>query len=120
MVHVLVAEEQLAALEQALQNMQDLTVQIARGTSDAPVLTSLDLEVVGSDRPGIVQQVARALAAQGANVEELFTEVQSAPMSGEVMFHAYIKVGLPEGLNADQLGEALESLSDDIMVTIVD
>src|ERR1043166_7129384 len=46
------------------------------------------LNLVGQDRPGIVQQISRALAQNGANVEELETELSSAPMSGETLFKA--------------------------------
>jgi len=40
------------------------------------------LEVIGSNRLGIVREIAYALAAQGANVEKLATECSSAPMCG--------------------------------------
>ncbi len=118
MVHALVPAEQVEQLESALQAIEGLTVQLAKGSNEVVALQTVNFDVVGSDRPGIVQQVASVLAAQGANVEELVTDVQSAPMSGEPMFHAEVRVGLPDGLDADQLGDALESLSDDIMVTI--
>ena len=53
------------------------------------------LEIVGQDRPGIVRQIAGALAGQGVNVEELRTECQSAPMSGETLFKAEATVSIP-------------------------
>ena len=47
-----------------------------------------DLEVVGSDHPGIVRDVFKALAAAGVNVEELSTKTTNAPESGRLLFEA--------------------------------
>src|SRR6185436_16382660 len=83
-----VPSERRAALEQALTKLNDLTIvvradEVKTGAGE-PRLASL--EVVGHDRPGIVLEITRALAAHGANVEELATECVSAPMSGEMLF----------------------------------
>src|SRR5687768_8460256 len=55
-----------------------------------------ELSLVGQDRPGIVRQIAEALARNGVNVEELSTETSSAPMTGETLFHTQAEIHLPE------------------------
>ena len=76
------------------------------------------LEIMGQDRPGIVRQISRALAAFGANVEELHTECVSAPMSGESMFKAEAKLHLPAERDAAELRKALERIAADLLVDI--
>jgi glycine cleavage system regulatory protein len=76
------------------------------------------LEVVGHDRPGIVRQIAQALAAHGVNVEELSTELQSAPMSGESLFKASAKVSIPAGCKLADLRRDLEQIAADLIVDI--
>ena len=58
---------------------------------------SMDLELVGLDRPGIVREISQLLAASGVNVEELVTNRTSAPMSGEMLFEARAHVRVPAG-----------------------
>jgi glycine cleavage system regulatory protein len=76
------------------------------------------LEILGQDRPGIVRQISRALAAFGANVEELHTECVSAPMSGESMFKAIAQLHLPAERDATELRKALEKVAADLLVDI--
>ena len=49
---------------------------------------SLRLDLVGQDRPGIMREISRTLAALGVNIQELRTVIESAPMSGERLFRA--------------------------------
>jgi glycine cleavage system regulatory protein len=76
------------------------------------------LEVVGQDRPGIVRQISRALAAQGVNVEELKTECANAPMSGELLFTAQIQLRIPESCDLASLRATLEKIATDLMVDV--
>ena len=84
-LRVHVPAERRAALEHALAKLSSLSVVVradepARAAAEPVFVT---LEVIGPDRPGIVREITHALAAQGANVEELSTECSSGPMSGE-------------------------------------
>ena len=99
-----------ATLEQALARLADLKIVFqADETAAASGQPSFaTLEVVGPDRPGIVREVTRALAAQGVNVEELVTECVSAPMSGEPLFQARAKLLLPAGVTVGALRQSLE------------
>ena len=86
-----------------------------------PIMTARTLakvEVVGQDRPGIVRRISQVLAQQQVNVEELVTHCESAPMSGEKMFHAAAMVHLPESCTLGQLRHALELIAADLMVDV--
>lgn len=114
--------ERADALDRALHGLESrgLRVIVARadgdgGPSEQPAAR---LDLVGNDRPGIVQRVARALAARGVNVEELTTTVESAAMSGDLLFRATALLRLPAGADPDDLRAELERLGDDLMVDI--
>jgi glycine cleavage system regulatory protein len=76
------------------------------------------LELVGQDRPGIVRDVSRALAALAVNVQDLRTSVESAPMSGERLFRARAELAAPAGLSRDAIRRNLERLAADMMVDL--
>ena len=76
------------------------------------------LEIVGSDRPGIVREITAALARAGVNVEEFSSEVVSAPMSGETLFKASARLQLPERCDLAALKRDLEKIAADLLVDI--
>jgi glycine cleavage system regulatory protein len=79
---------------------------------------SLQLELVGQDRPGIVREISSALAELGVSVQDLRTVVESAPMSGERLFRAHAELAPPSGVDLDEIRAALERLADDMMVDV--
>jgi len=116
-----VADESLAALERALRELDgdDLHVTVERGAVVAPPTgLRLTLELVGQDRPGIVRDVSAVLARHGVNIDELETEVESASMSAELLFHARASLVLPEGGDVDALQADLERLANELMVDL--
>src|SRR5690242_6498887 len=102
LLRIHVPSEKQAALSNALKTLPGLSVTVHADEpgkeSDAGKLIAL--EIVGHDRPGIVREIARALAQQGVNVEDLSSELVSAAMSGETLFKARVKLHLPHGCDA--------------------
>jgi glycine cleavage system regulatory protein len=96
-----------------------LTVQAVREAVEAPLnRRTLIVDVVGNDRPGIVRELASAIANAGGNVEELTTGLESAPMSGHPMFRAHGVISIPENSATDSLIRAIESLGGDLTVDV--
>ncbi len=83
------------------------------------LVESLDIVVEANDRPGIVEEIASALTSSQVNVEQMTTECESASMAGYELFRAHLRVTLPESCSSDQLEKSLESVSDDLMVSII-
>ena len=79
---------------------------------------TMNLSLVGNDRPGIVRDISHVLAGQSVNVEELNTVCSAAPMSGETLFNAKAVVKVPVELDLDELQLELERLADDLIVEI--
>ncbi len=121
-LRVSVPEEQVDALTRALQSLEPegLQIGVARSELESPASDAqgLRLEILGSDRPGIVHDISRALADRDINVDELRTEIMSAPMSGELLFLANAEIQIPAGLNLELLRKDLEALAHELMVDI--
>ena len=122
LVRVSAPAEQQAALSAALQGLQNQGLSVVvKADSGAPGPAALDLlhlDLVGHDRPGIVREITAALAAQGVNVEELATEVVSAPMSGEGLFQAHATLSLPPDCDPAALRHELERIAANLMVDL--
>jgi glycine cleavage system regulatory protein len=113
-----VSADALAAELRAL-GAGSLTVVVERSAGPAqPSARTLQLDVLGNDHPGIVRDISRVLAQHQVNIENLETEVTSAPMSGEALFHACATVRIPETISADRLRAVLESLAGELMVDL--
>ena len=112
--------EKKPALLTALQKISGLNVVVQPGVTGANTKPGRQtrLEIVGSDRPGIVRDITSALARAGVNVEEFFSECVSAPMSGETLFKANARLQLPDGCDDAALKTKLEKIADDLLVDI--
>ncbi len=109
------------ALVQDLQRLSSvlrLVVEKVSMTEPLAQQRTLRLTLVGNDRPGIIKEISRALAAQHVNVEELTTQCSSAPMSGEPLFNAQALLKVPADLDLHVLQRQLERLADDLIVEI--
>lgn len=79
---------------------------------------ALELFVEANDREGIVEEISKILAANNINVIRMATRRDSAPMAGYDLFFAEMAVILPDGMKIGALEAALESVSDDVMVSL--
>ncbi|HVV81421.1 MAG TPA: ACT domain-containing protein [Kofleriaceae bacterium] len=95
-----------------------VTIHAAGDAADVPSTHTAFLELTGDDRVGIVRDVARVLAARGVNVEELESEVTSAPMSGEALFTARAVLRIPAEHSLALVRADLEALASELMVDL--
>ena len=119
-IAVEVPDATAAALADHLRSLTDVVVQVAPATGAVVPTQRHALQVVANDRPGIVAEVSRALAAMGVNVAELATAVEPASMSGGVMFRARLELGLSASQSLAEVVAGLEGLSDDLMIDVVE
>ena len=120
LLEVTVAGDYQQDLEAALRTISDLDVMIAAGSvrSDMEPLRQFDLELVGSDHPGIVRDVFKALAHAGINVEELSTKAYSAPDSGGMLLEAKARLACAHEIDREDIRQRLEQIAQDVMVDI--
>jgi glycine cleavage system regulatory protein len=76
------------------------------------------VELVGTDRPGILRSISGVFAAHGVNVEELASERSNAPMDGGVLFHARATVFVPANVRLANVRTDLEKIAADLMVDL--
>jgi glycine cleavage system regulatory protein len=123
-LRVRVPDERALALELALRGLDTLGLRVQveaaqiepADLADSSTGQLLALEVLGQDRPGIVQAVAVALAQRGVNVEELETACESAAMSGEMLFRARALLRVSAATQVADLRLALDRVASDLMV----
>ena len=121
LVQITVPPAQLDALKNTLQSLHDADNQLhilmeEAIDADVAISSELTLELVGADRPGIIDDITTALATLNVNIKELKTEQREASMSSEILFWANLQLGLPEGIGNDDVQDALEELQDQLMV----
>jgi len=120
-LHVSVATDQADALAARLRELDagGLSVVVTRsGEAATTASRTVGLELIGNDQPGIVRDISRALAGLGVNIEELDTDVTSAPMSGDSLFRARVTLGVPADVTVGQLRSVLEALAGELMVDL--
>jgi glycine cleavage system regulatory protein len=120
-LRVNVPSERAGDLQTALSKLQTRGLKVvaeAGGEAADTTFRPMDVELLGLDRPGLVREISSLLAARRVNVEELTTDVYSAPMSGDTMFRARARVHVPPEVDEHELRESLERLAGDLMVEI--
>ncbi|NKB34544.1 MAG: glycine cleavage system protein R [Pseudomonadales bacterium] len=109
------AEKLIAALDGI---SDQLKLVIERVDSDIEIESpqTVELNLIGNDRPGIIREISHALASMSVNVEQLSTECAPAPMSSEILFKAKANLKVPVGMELDVLQQEIERLADDLIV----
>jgi glycine cleavage system regulatory protein len=120
-VRVEVPEDRQVSLAEALAGLavERLAVTVtAVAPAAAAARRAVRLEVMGHDRPRIVSEITAVVARHGLNVEELSSEVTSAPMSGEPLFTARLRLAAPPDADLAGLRADLETLAGEMMVDV--
>ncbi|MBB5351613.1 glycine cleavage system regulatory protein [Haloferula luteola] len=120
-VRVECSEAEVEGLMADLEALEGLAIQTRRESlAGEEHHDFIHLDVVGNDRPGIVRQLSAAIASVGANLEDLHTQLESAPMAGHPLFHATVTVSLPPDVSPGALTQSIETLGEDLAVTVLD
>lgn len=120
-VKIQINESHITGLESALDELKSQGWVINTELSNPSiedVNANAKVSIVGNDRPGIVKDVAQALSGLAVNVLELNTEFESAAMSAEPLFKTKARVHIPSSVEFDDVSDALEQLSNELMVEI--
>jgi glycine cleavage system regulatory protein len=112
------SDEVAAAVRALSSSGLQVTVRASPEAATGGGGTRFQLALTGGDRAGIIRDVSRVLAERGVNVEELESEVSSAPMSGERLFTAHARLLVPPTLALADLRASLEKLAGELMVDL--
>ncbi|MBL4582785.1 MAG: glycine cleavage system protein R [Gammaproteobacteria bacterium] len=120
-LRVSVNEEHVDKLIEELNGLSSeikLVIEKAADESAGEPSRTVELNLVGNDRPGIIKEISAAVSALGINVKRLNTECAPAPMSSDPLFKAKAILEVPEQVALEQLQDKLEQLADDLIVEI--
>lgn len=119
-IEVTVADDRREALAAAFNELPGLKVRSVVGDTPTEVgeFPMAELEVVGSDHPGIVKRLTKVLKDNGVNLLQFATWTESAPNSGEELFRAVAEFEMFPALDMESLKADLEELAEDIAVDI--
>lgn len=113
-VQISIPEDELPSLTTALHSLTAENIAVLLGDlgDDLPkdALQTITLTILGLDRPGIVREIAQALAEKHINVIEMHSELESAPMTGDPLFRAEVQIQLPASINTDDVSDMLEAI----------
>jgi methionyl-tRNA formyltransferase len=122
MVHFEVPRENADALANALRALESSGLQVVISKSDgakvSDALKSVELELVGDDRVGIVSSLTRILAERGISIESIHTEIVRSGVSGKQTFKIGAHLLVPAKLSVADLRKELGPLAHEMMVDI--
>ena len=117
-----VDENVIPSLEKDLRGLSNhgmsVTLNESMDSADAANQHTIWLDLTCHDKPGIMREVSNVFVTQGVSIQSLDTEVVSASMSGGDMFVAGAQLLVPKDFDMENLRQALEGLSDDLMVDL--
>lgn len=122
MVHFEVPRENADALENALRGLESSGLQVIIARSDnakvSDAVKSVELELVGADRVGIVNRLATMLAERGISIESIHTEIIGGSLTNNQTFKIGAHLLVPAKLSVDELREQLAPLAQEMVVDI--
>jgi glycine cleavage system regulatory protein len=122
LVRVSIREDSAEHLESALKalSVSGLSVRLTPTSAgqSIPAARKITLNVIGPDRLGIVREISQALTNHQVNVVEMDSQVTSAPMSAEMLFHARIDAEIPPDTNLDDLSDMLDEIANQMTLDI--
>ena len=104
-----------------LEDSLDLTL-ISRRTEVREKVANLmpyAVEVVASDRPGIVHDIAQFFSSRDINIEELFTGSYAAAHTGTPMFSMHVTISVPTNTSIAALRGEFMDLCDQLNLDAV-
>ncbi|PID66337.1 MAG: glycine cleavage system protein R [Gammaproteobacteria bacterium] len=121
-VHVEIDLDKKKGLEEALTALsaQDIAITIRQAGSDIATgdYKLHEIEIFGNDRPGIVAEVSKLFSEKSINILEFDTDINDAPVTGGMLFHADAVIGVVKGTNLDELQDKLHDLADELSLDI--
>ena len=122
MVHFEVPHENADALANALRGLESSGLQVvvakSNGAEVSDAIKSVELELIGDDRVGIVSSLTKILAERNISVESIHTEIIRSGVSGKQTFKIGAHLLVPAKLSVDDLRQELGALAHEMTVDI--
>ena len=98
----------------------DLKIHLLSGVVEEPIepLQSVQVEITGNDKTGIVQELTQILNQFNLNIVKFDSCLETAPNWGGSLFKANALISIAADFDLEKLQESLESIANDLMVDI--
>jgi glycine cleavage system regulatory protein len=118
-VQIDLPQEKRAELLAKFSEHPDLQIHLVEGLeADNSDTVTAQVEIMGNDKPGIVQELTSILNQFNINILKFESSCESAPNWGSSMFKAKASISVATDFDMDPLREALEDIANDLMVDI--
>ncbi|WP_026377421.1 glycine cleavage system protein R [Aestuariibacter salexigens] len=118
-VEIDLPEEQHQALIDAFNAHPDLKITLMSAAGrEAKFPNTAVINIMGNDKPGIVQEVTGVLNQFNINIRSFDSVCESAPNWGSELFKAQAVIAIPDDFDLDTLAERLEHIANDMVVDI--
>ena len=119
-VVVSVPDERAEQMTRALRSLGGLLEVSAHpgAEMDTAADAVLTIDLLGTDRPGIVLEVSGVLNRHQLSIETIETMTREAPMAGGQLFEAHVVVRVPAAADLPAVRADLERLADELLVDI--
>ena len=77
------------------------------------------IDILGNDRPGILNEITRALAEHHINLVEVTSTVSPAPMTGVALFSCAATIEVDPTQSMSTIDEQLSNIADELGVDIL-
>ena len=119
-IQVALPAENVAKLQHKLTSIPQLqcVVKLDEEQASEAETSYLTIDVMGNDKPGIVQEITSSLAAANASVVKMQTSCEAAPNWGGELFKAHITVATCKTVDVDEIAQRLEAIANDLVVEL--
>ncbi|MDF2179427.1 glycine cleavage system protein R [Aliiglaciecola sp. CAU 1673] len=118
-VEVQLPEDNIQPLLNQLDAMPELNIRLVQGdTQGASQTHKAALEIMGNDKPGIVQELTSVLHKFNINILKFSSSCEPAPNWGGQLFKASVQIEFPDKFDLDPLRQALEQIANDMVVDV--
>jgi glycine cleavage system regulatory protein len=118
-VQIDLPESKYTQLVDTFSRHSDLQIHLVQGSAvDASEVATAQIDIMGNDKPGIVQELTSILAQFNINIIKFDSSCGSAPNWGSSMFRACATISMAKDFDLEPLREALEEVANDLMVDI--
>lgn len=118
-VQVDVPEDKHQELVDIFAKHPDLQINLVEGEApDAASEDTVCIEIMGNDKPGIVQELTSVLNQFNLNIVKFASSCGSAPNWGGTLFKATATISVSADFDMDPLQDALEAIANDLVVDV--
>ncbi|WP_088329745.1 ACT domain-containing protein [Lacimicrobium sp. SS2-24] len=117
-VEIQLPQKKITPLLEQLDSMPELNIRLVEGETSPAQAIRASLEIMGNDKPGIVQEITSVLHQFNINILRFSSSCEAAPNWGGLLFKANIDIDYPEGFDIAPLSLALEQIANDLVVDI--